>query len=90
MKKCIVNITDLDTSKMDVFAGLDVGYRDPTAFCVIAYDWDDWEYHFNELLDPQKRKDDIEVNLENLKNFTVKARGSEWDSTFRHILEQGS
>ena len=30
----------LDTSKMDVFAGLDVGYKDPTALCVIAYDWD--------------------------------------------------
>ena len=26
---------------MDVFAGLDVGYRDPTAFCVLAYDWDE-------------------------------------------------
>jgi glycosyltransferase involved in cell wall biosynthesis len=55
----------------------------------IAYNWDDWEYHFDELLDPQKRKDDIEVNLENLKNFTIRARGSEWDSTFRHILNQG-
>ena len=53
----------------------------------IAQNWDDWEYHFNELLDPQKRKDDIEVNLENLKNFTVRARGSEWNSTFRYIMD---
>ena len=28
---------------MDVFAGLDVGYKDPTAFCVIAYNWDNEE-----------------------------------------------
>jgi hypothetical protein len=55
----------------------------------IARNWDEWEYHFNELRDPQKRIDDAEVNLENLKNFTVRARGSDWDSTFRHILNQG-
>ena len=29
-----------EPKKMDIFAGLDVGYRDPTAFCVLAYDWD--------------------------------------------------
>jgi len=39
-EECLVDLTDLDISKMDVFAGLDVGFRDPTAFCVIAYDWD--------------------------------------------------
>ena len=33
-------MSQLVTSKMDVFAGMDVGYKDPTAFCVIAYDWD--------------------------------------------------
>ena len=35
-------LSDFDT-KMDIFAGLDVGYKDPTAFCVIAYDWDEQE-----------------------------------------------
>jgi phage terminase large subunit len=40
---------------MDVFAGLDVGYRDPTAFFVIAYDWDEEEYHIlGEYLDAEK------------------------------------
>jgi len=53
----------------------------------IARNWDDWEYHFDELRDPQKRIDDVEVNLENLKNFTVKARGSEWNSTLRYIMD---
>lgn len=39
-EKCVADLTELDTSRMDVFAGLDVGFRDPTAMCVIAYDWD--------------------------------------------------
>jgi phage terminase large subunit len=30
---------------MDVFAGLDVGYKDPTALCVVAYDWDTEKYY---------------------------------------------
>jgi phage terminase large subunit len=31
---------DLDTRGMDVFAGLDVGFKDPTAFVVIATDYE--------------------------------------------------
>ena len=42
---CVANNEALDTSNMDVFAGLDVGYRDPTAFCVIGYDWDEEQYY---------------------------------------------
>ena len=41
----VKNLKDLDTSRMDVFAGLDVGFRDPCAFCVIAYDWDAEKYY---------------------------------------------
>ena len=33
------DLSELDTSDMDIIAGLDVGFKDPTAFCVIAYDW---------------------------------------------------
>ena len=45
----------LDTRKMDVFAGLDVGYKDPTAFCVIAYDWDEQKYYLiDEYMDAEK------------------------------------
>jgi hypothetical protein len=52
---CIANNEALDTSRMDVFAGLDVGYRDPTAFCVIAYDWDEQKYYvLDEYLDAEK------------------------------------
>ncbi len=45
----------LDTRKMDVFAGLDVGYKDPTAFCVIAYDWDEKKYYLiDEYMDAER------------------------------------
>jgi PBSX family phage terminase large subunit len=54
-EKCISNNEELDTRHMDVFAGLDVGYRDPTAFCVIAYDWDEETYYvLDEYLDAEK------------------------------------
>ena len=54
-ENCITNNEVLDISRMDVFAGLDVGYRDPTAFCVIAYDWDEESFYvLDEYLDAEK------------------------------------
>ena len=52
---CISNFSELDTSNMDMFAGLDVGYRDPTAFCVLGYNWDEEKYYLvDEYLDSEK------------------------------------
>ena len=51
----IAELNNFDTSKMDVFAGLDVGYKDPTALCVIAYDWDEKKYYLlDEYLDSER------------------------------------
>jgi phage terminase large subunit len=44
-EECVADLSQLDTSKMDVFAGLDVGYKDPTALCVIAYDWEEQKFY---------------------------------------------
>ena len=44
-EKCTADLTQFETRHMDVFAGLDVGYKDPTAFCVIAYDWEEQKYY---------------------------------------------
>ncbi len=53
--ECVGNFTEIDTSEMDIFAGLDVGYRDPTAFCVIAYSWDEGKYYLvDEYLDSER------------------------------------
>ena len=64
---CVANHKDLDTSKMDVFAGLDVGYKDPTAFCVIAYDWDSGMYHLvDEYLDAEKTTEQHAIQIQKL------------------------
>jgi len=47
-EKCIEDLSEFDISRCDIFAGLDVGYRDPTAFCVIAYDWEEKQYYLLE------------------------------------------
>ena len=55
----------------------------------IAHNDEEWEYHLSELMDPQMRSDEAEVNLKNLKKmFTMEIRGSEWDKTYRDIIEQ--
>jgi phage terminase large subunit len=44
-EKCVKDLAFLETQKMDVIAGLDVGFRDPTALVIIAYDWDAGLYY---------------------------------------------
>jgi len=54
-EECVANLEELDVSRMDIFAGLDVGYRDPTAFCVIGYDWDAEKYYvLDEYMEAEK------------------------------------
>ena len=54
-ENCLGNFSEIETSQMDVFAGLDVGYRDPTAFCVVGYDWDEEAYYLlDEYLDSEQ------------------------------------
>ena len=66
-EQCIENNEFLDTTRMDVFAGLDVGYRDPTAFCVIAYDWDHQKYYvLDEYLDAEKTTEQHAVVIRNM------------------------
>ena len=42
---CVHDLSHLDTSRMEVFAGMDMGARDPTSFVVIAYDWSTEDYY---------------------------------------------
>ena len=52
---------------MDVFAGLDVGYKDPTAFCVIAYDWDARKYYLvDEYLDAERTTEQHAAQIQKL------------------------
>ena len=77
-EECIYNGSELDTSKMDVFAGLDVGYRDPTAFCVIAYDWDEEKYYLlDEYLDAEQT---TEKHAQEIQTLIAK-----WDIDYIYI-----
>ncbi|HAY88795.1 MAG TPA: terminase [Bacteroidetes bacterium] len=52
---------------MDIFAGLDVGYRDPTAFCVIAYDWDNEVFHvLDEYYDSERTTEQHAIEIQGL------------------------
>ena len=63
----VKDLSQLDTSKMDVFAGLDVGYKDPTALCVIAYDWDEEKYYLvDEYLNAERTTEQHAVEIQKL------------------------
>lgn len=69
-EECVADLSELDIKGMDVLAGLDVGFRDPTAFCVIAYDWDSGKYYvLSEYFDAEKT---TEKHAEEIRGFVDK------------------
>ena len=75
---CQADLSQMDVSQMDVFAGLDVGYKDPTAFCVIAYDWDEKKYFLlDEYMDSEKTTEQHAVQIQKLIQ--------KWDIDFIYI-----
>ena len=64
-EECIADLSSFDTSRMDVFAGLDVGYKDPTAFCVMAYDWDEEKFYLvDEYLDSERTTEQHAIEIQ--------------------------
>ena len=67
MEKCQQDLSELDVSKMDIFAGMDVGYKDPTAFCVIGYDWESEKYYLlAEYLDSERTTEQHAIEIQKL------------------------
>jgi hypothetical protein len=63
----VKDLSQLDTSKMDVFAGLDVGYKDPTALCVLAYDWDEEKYYLvDEYFNSERTTEQHAIEIQKL------------------------
>ena len=66
-ENCVTNVDQFNPEGMDVFAGLDVGYKDPTAFCVIAYDWDSERYYLvDEYIDAEKTTEQHATEIQKL------------------------
>ena len=77
-EQCVADLSQFDTRKMDVFACLDVGYKDPTAFCVIAYDWDEKKFYLvDEYLDAERTTEQHAVEINKLIQ--------KWDIDFIYI-----
>ena len=63
----VKDLSGFDTSNMDVFAGLDVGFKDPTALCVIAYDWDtDKFYLVDEYMNNERTTEQHAIEIQKL------------------------
>ena len=74
----VKDLSQFDTRKMDVFAGLDVGFKDPTAFCVIAYDWDEDKYYLvDEYFNNERTTEQHAVEIQKLIQ--------RWDIDFIYI-----
>jgi len=66
-EECIADLAELEVGRMDVFAGMDVGYKDPTAFCVIAYDWDSQKFYLvDEYLNSEKTTEQHAMEIRKL------------------------
>ena len=66
-EKSVADLAEFDTTGMDVFAGMDVGYRDPTAFCVMAYDWDSAQYYLlDEYFDAERTTEQHAIQIQKL------------------------
>jgi len=63
----IADLSELETGRMDIFAGMDVGYKDPTAFCVIAYDWDAKVFYLvDEYLNSERTTEQHAIEIKKL------------------------
>ena len=66
-EKNVKDLSQFDTRKMDVFAGLDVGFKDPTAMCIIAYDWDTEQYYLvDEYLNAERTTEQHAAEIQKL------------------------
>ena len=66
----VADNSQLDTTGMDIFAGLDVGYRDPTAFCVLAYSWKEEKYYaLAEYYDSEKTTEKHAEEIQKLVEY---------------------
>lgn len=45
LEECVRDLSGLDIRRMDKFAGIDIGFKDPTAFVILAYDYRTLTYY---------------------------------------------
>jgi hypothetical protein len=75
-KECVQDLSEMDFRGYEVLAGIDVGFRDPTAFCVIVFK-DDKYYVVKEYYHAERTTDE---HAEALQPYL-----SEWDIDWIYI-----
>ena len=68
-EECVADLSEIEAGRFDIFAGMDVGYKDPTAFCVIGYDWDSQKYYLlDEYLNSERTTEQHAMEIRKLIN----------------------
>ena len=68
-QECVADLSELETKRMDIFAGMDVGYKDPTAFCVLGYDWNSEKFYLlDEYLNSERTTEQHAIEIRKLIN----------------------
>lgn len=58
-EKCVQDLSMMDRSKLEMFAGIDFGFRDPTAMVIIGYSFEDEKYYvFKEYIESERTSDE--------------------------------
>ena len=71
-EECVANLEQIDTRGMEIIGGLDVGYRDPTAFCVIAYDWNEEKYYvLDEYMNNESTTEQHAIQIQRLMHSGI-------------------
>ena len=75
---CVRDLSGMDFSGMDILAGLDIGFRDPTAFVVLAYDWKGEKFYvLEEYYDAERTTEQHAIR--------IRAIMDKWDVDFVYI-----
>jgi hypothetical protein len=70
LAKCQQDLSEIETGGMDIFAGMDVGFKDPTAFCVIGYDWDKEAFYLlDEYFDSERTTEEHAAKIRDKINL---------------------
>ena len=66
--RCVADLQHFEiTSKMDIIAGLDWGFRDPTAFVILAYDWDSGKFYLlDEYLHAERTTEEHAIEIQKM------------------------
>jgi phage terminase large subunit len=77
-EECVHDLSNFNTQGMDIIAGLDVGFKDATALCIAAYDWDNEKFYvLDEYYDCEKTTEGHAV--------AIKKKMDKWGVDFVYI-----